>query len=103
MTLEDEFEEFISDSCKSVSMGNHNLLDTSLTDEFQKGMNSFSTEIDPGGDFLDDLEGRVCVPQHLDLSFEVFRLMRGRDSRVDDATRFLGVFAKLLCNIVSVI
>lgn len=45
-TFEDKFEEVISKPSKSVSVGNHNVGDTSRKDLVQKGEQPWSLEID---------------------------------------------------------
>lgn len=84
MALEDGLEQLKGETTESVSEGNHNLSDSALEDELQKGLQSLSVEVEAGADVGEDSVGGVAASEVLDLALEVFFLVRRADPGVDD-------------------
>lgn len=80
--LEDGFEQLDAEPCKSVAVHNHNFFEFSREREFQKGLHSLPLEVDPRADVGDDSVMGVMGAQILDLSLQVFFLMRAADTRI---------------------
>lgn len=78
---EDELHEVGCKSAESVSVGNHHFLDCSVVYAVQKGRKA---SVDARPDVLDDPVGGVPLREVLDLSLEVWSLVFGGDSCVDD-------------------
>ena len=81
--LEDELKEVASNSCKPVSVGNHNLRDHPIEHLFQNGFQTFSLEVDSGGDIADDDVGRVRFFEIFNLASEIASLLGGTNAGVD--------------------
>ena len=89
---EDVFQEFDAISTQSVLMQDHHLLDSSLVNSLQKGLQAGSLEVETGSDVFDDFVGRELGSQGVDLSLEVarFLLVPARDSGVEDPLEVFG-------------
>jgi len=98
MALEDGLEQLKGETAESVSEGNHNLCDSALEDELQKGLQPLAVEVEARSDVGEDSVGGVAVSEVLDLALEVLLLVRGADTCVDDFFLF-SLIASL--NIVS--
>ena len=64
-------------------MGNHNLVDHSIEDVFQKGLQTFASKVDAGGDVFDEGVSRVRFLEVLDLAGKVALLLAATDAGVD--------------------
>lgn len=88
MALEDGLEKVEGKAAEPVSVGNHNLVDSSLEDEFQKRLQAPSLEVEPRANVGEDLVPWVGLAEVFDLALEVRLLMGRADAGVDD----LGLF-----------
>lgn len=68
-------EEVEPESAQSVFVGNHNLADTVVEEEVQKGLKTFAAEVEAGPDVFDDSVVGVVVLEVLDLADKVFLLV----------------------------
>jgi hypothetical protein len=80
----DPLDELEGESAEAVSMGNDHFLNASSVDAFQKGKKTFAGEVDAAGNVFDELVVGVALLEVVDLSLEVFSLLVGGDSSVDD-------------------
>lgn len=71
MALEDCLEKIKGEAAEPVSVGNHNLLDSSLKDQFQKRLQAPSLEVESRPDVGEELVARVGLFEVLDLALEV--------------------------------
>lgn len=105
MALEDGLEQVKGETTESVSVGNHNLVDSSLEDAFQKGLQSSALEVEARPDVAEDAVEGVAPLEVLDLPLEVFLLVRGADAGVDDffllGALIVAVVAEELEDVVS--
>jgi hypothetical protein len=97
----DPLDELEGESAEAVSMGNDHFFNASSVDAFQKGKKTFAGEVDATGNVLDELVVGVALLEVVDLSLEVFSLLVGGDSSVDDfrfrdkfSSSSFGVFTK---------
>jgi len=93
VALEQPFQEFHGDTCKSVAVGNHNFLDSSATDGVQKGEKMRAFPVEPTPRVTEEFVRRIGSGEVGALSFEIRFLVGGTDAGVAKATacsRFLG-------------
>jgi hypothetical protein len=82
--LNNLFDEFNPKSCKSVSVGNHNVELIAAHCAFQKGCKSFPFEVETAADIFDNFSGGIFSPHEFDLSFKVVALFGTGDATVAD-------------------
>lgn len=85
-------EEVECNSAQSVSVGYHNLCDISTHDLLKNPFEAFPFEVDPGSCVRKYLKPFVGCLKIGDLSLEVFVLLCGGDSAVDDVDPFFLLF-----------
>lgn len=87
MAPDGAFNEIDTESSESIAIGDHNIDDAVAFDEFQKGEEAFSLEVEARGNIGDDfVMARPFLFEEVDLALEVARffLFGGRDSGVED-------------------
>jgi hypothetical protein len=106
----DPLDELESEPAEPISMGNDHFLNASSVDAFQKGKKPFAGEVDAASNVLDEFVVGVALLEVVDLSLEVFSLLVGGDSSVDDfrfrdewSSSSFGVFTKHGLNIGEVV
>lgn len=82
--LNDEPDEFTSESRQSVSVGNHNMDAITPHCSFQNGFKSFTSEVEAAPDVFDDFGLRVLFAHEGDLSFEVIFLLVAGHAAIAD-------------------
>jgi hypothetical protein len=93
--FQDPFDEFQSEPTHSVAVGNHNRVDFSVVDSFQKGSKVFAVPVKTGADVGKEFMVRELMSEILDLSLEIGLLFVAGYSSVADALfRFLLLVTK---------
>ena len=82
------FDEFESEPCEPVAVGNHNTELISLVKSFQYGEESFALPVEASADVGDDVGIGELFLHELDLSEEVVFLSVGTDPAVADGVGF---------------
>lgn len=79
------FHEVCGKSTESVSVGNHNLFDSSIVYSFQKGRKAAPLEVEAAPDVADDLMLWELASEIVDLASKVGSLVLGADAGIDDS------------------
>ena len=98
---EDPLQKFEREPAESVSVGHHNLRETSSHCEVQNGLKSFSFPIKPRTDVCNKLVIRVSRLEVTFLSLKIVHLLLGRHSTVTDLL-FLTSTSNAKSNILTV-
>jgi hypothetical protein len=83
--LKEAFQEVVGETTQSVFVGKNNLRDIAFDAEVQKPLEARALPVEPGSNVGDEFIVWVLVPEELLLTFEIWLLLCGRDSGVEDA------------------
>ena len=98
--LEHLLNEFGSEACESVPVGNHKREFISAMKSFQYGCKSFPSVVEPGGDIGYHLGARIVFLHESDLALEVAGLLIAGDSAVAEGCIGFGI-AQVCLDVVS--
>lgn len=89
MAVEQPFQELHGEAGKSISVGNHNFLDSACTDGVQNGEESEAFPVEAAANVFDELVLRVNSPKSMSLTSKFTSFMVGGDPGVADASSLL--------------
>ena len=87
--LKEELQELDSVAAQAIFVHDHNLLDHSAQDAFQKGKKTFAFEVEATADVGEDAVVRIGSLEVCDLALQILFLVGATDASVDELFRFV--------------